>query len=68
MNYDFRRIVVGYQPLVVCGENNEKMDKQDVFDNLRRIFMKLEVVSLYAIIIMYKCLHYLSSDLAKLVL
>ncbi|KAK4257529.1 hypothetical protein QN277_007104 [Acacia crassicarpa] len=37
------RIVVGYQPLVVCGENNEKMEKQDVFENLRRIFMKLEV-------------------------
>lgn len=50
MNDDFRRIVVGHQPLVVCGENNEKIEKQDVFNNLRRIFMKLEVVSLYAIV------------------
>ncbi|XP_054789850.1 uncharacterized protein LOC129295361 isoform X2 [Prosopis cineraria] len=37
------RIVVGYQPLVVCGENNEQMERQEVFNHLRRIFQKLEV-------------------------
>ncbi|KAK7304794.1 hypothetical protein VNO77_42683 [Canavalia gladiata] len=37
------RIVVGYQPLVICGENKEQMKKKQSFDYLHRIFLKFSV-------------------------
>ncbi|TKY73105.1 Calcineurin metallo-phosphoesterase superfamily protein [Spatholobus suberectus] len=37
------RIVVGYQPLVVCVENEEQLKKKQVFDYLHRIFLKFSV-------------------------
>ncbi|KAF7806510.1 Metallo-dependent phosphatase-like [Senna tora] len=37
------RIVIGYQPLVACGENKEQMEKQRVFKYLQHIFMKFAV-------------------------
>ncbi|KAJ1410372.1 Metallo-dependent phosphatase-like, partial [Sesbania bispinosa] len=37
------RIVVGYQPLVICVENKEQMKKKQVFEYLHRIFLKFAV-------------------------
>ncbi|KAK7304109.1 hypothetical protein RJT34_15163 [Clitoria ternatea] len=37
------RIVVGYQPLVICGENKEQMKRKQDFDYLNHIFQKLSV-------------------------
>ncbi|XP_027338778.1 uncharacterized protein LOC113852648 [Abrus precatorius] len=37
------RIVVGYQPLVICGENKKQLKKKQVFDYLHRIFLNLSV-------------------------
>ncbi|KAL6499663.1 hypothetical protein OROGR_027573 [Orobanche gracilis] len=37
------RIVVGYQPLIICGENKEQMKKKQVFEYFHRIFQKFAV-------------------------
>ncbi|XP_057429356.1 NADP-dependent glyceraldehyde-3-phosphate dehydrogenase-like isoform X3 [Lotus japonicus] len=38
------RIVVGYQPLIICGENNkEQMKKKQVFEYFHRMFLKFAV-------------------------
>lgn len=43
--YDSRRIVVGHQPLVICGEKKEQMEKQEAFNYLHHIFLNFAVVS-----------------------
>ncbi|XP_061338458.1 uncharacterized protein LOC133285267 isoform X2 [Gastrolobium bilobum] len=37
------RIVIGYQPLVICGENKDQMKKKHVFEYLHSIFLKFAV-------------------------
>ncbi|KAJ7955609.1 Calcineurin-like metallo-phosphoesterase superfamily protein [Quillaja saponaria] len=37
------RIVVGYHPLVVCGENEERMQAKQNFEYLHRVFRRFEV-------------------------
>ncbi|KAJ1436927.1 Metallo-dependent phosphatase-like [Sesbania bispinosa] len=38
-----KRIVVGYQPLVICVENKKQIKKKQVFEYLHRIFLKFAV-------------------------
>ncbi|KAI4335577.1 hypothetical protein L6164_014212 [Bauhinia variegata] len=37
------RMVVGNQPLIVCGDNKEKSEKTQAFEYLHRIFLKFAV-------------------------
>lgn len=62
--YDFRRVIIGHQPLLVCEEKKEQMEKQEAFSSLHHIFLKFEVVSPYAVIRFIRWLIYvIDSDL-----
>ncbi|CAJ1975554.1 unnamed protein product [Sphenostylis stenocarpa] len=37
------RIVVGYQPLVICGEKKEQLKKKQVFSHFHRLLLKFSV-------------------------
>lgn len=48
-----RRIVVGFNPLVVCEENNEHMEAKQLYELLHHIFLRFGVVSVESLYLMF---------------
>lgn len=70
--FEFRRIVVGFHPLVACDENIERIEARQAFELLHHIFLKHGVVSEKSpkslvslsnwINIRFLCLHFVLQD------
>jgi hypothetical protein len=50
---DSRRMVVGFNPLVVCEEKKEELEAKQFYEPLHRIFLRFGVVSIRSLNLMF---------------